>query len=144
MQNVYVHFNVEERGKVPGQLGLAPELYVMEGENKYSEPFSDLDEICSRYIDPMNELVAEVVKDKRYHPGSREEVERHMKEALASHPNTAQYRMRTSGQPGRCVLVWWWGGVGGWGACRGIVFVVASIHSSLFLRPASPVVPASR
>ena len=59
-EGMYVHVEVEERGKKPGEIGLGKELYV-KGIN---EPFSDLDEIYSRYIVPMNELVTSMVANE--------------------------------------------------------------------------------
>ena len=103
----FKHLDVEERGKMPGQLGLATELYVKEVDEKYSECFSDLDEITARYIEPMNDLVGEVLRDSHFLDGSKEEVEKEMLDAMRAHPNVAQYRMRfNSRTPGTFTLTW--------------------------------------
>jgi len=59
-RGMYLHIAVEERGKLPGDTFLGKELCV-EG---VAEPYSDLDELYSRYIVPMNEFVALMVAEE--------------------------------------------------------------------------------
>ena len=59
-EGLFAHIEVEERGKKAGEIGLGKELYI----RGMDEPFSDLDEIYSRYIIPMNELVNSMVANE--------------------------------------------------------------------------------
>lgn len=54
------HIDVEESGKRPGDIGLGKELRI----KNIDEPFSDLDEIYSRYIVPMNDNVQAMMNNK--------------------------------------------------------------------------------
>ena len=77
-------------------------LPTQESDDKYSECFSSLDEITARYIEPMNDLVSEVLRDKtRFHPGTRDEVEASMLDHLRKFPKIAVYRMRFNRKPDR-------------------------------------------
>lgn len=40
---------MQEKGKRPGDIGLGSQLFIME-DDMANDPFSDLDEIYSRYI----------------------------------------------------------------------------------------------
>ena len=66
--NWFIHFEVEEKGKTPGALGLGTELYI-----KYAnltEPYSDLDEIFARFVDPMNDFVSLMISHRNFREGA--------------------------------------------------------------------------
>lgn len=60
MPEMFKHVLVEEKGKNPGDLGLGSQLCIKD----IPEPFSDLDEIYARYIEPMNDYVTRILSHK--------------------------------------------------------------------------------
>jgi hypothetical protein len=69
----FKHVDVEEKGKIPGQLSLGTQLFVKDAD--LTEPFSDLDEIHARYIEPMNDYVKAITSHTHFRLGSKDEVE---------------------------------------------------------------------
>eukprot|EP01034_Spumella_vulgaris_P023707 gene23707-29953_t len=105
-ENWFKHISVQEKGKRAGDLGLGSQLVVMESDMA-DEPFSDLDEMFSRYIEPMNDLVAVMVSHRNFLSGSVEEVEVRMREQLLELPNRIPYFIRFEPtRPGAFVLTW--------------------------------------
>jgi transcription elongation factor SPT6 len=105
-ENWFKHISVQEKGKRQGDLGLGSQLVVMESDMA-DEPFSDLDEIFSRYIEPMNDLVAVMVSHRNFQSGSVEDVEARMQEQLLELPNRIPYFIRFEPtRPGAFVLTW--------------------------------------
>jgi len=65
--DIYVHITVREEDK-PNPRSLGKTLYIED------EKFEDLDEIISRYIEPLNQLVKDMLNFRRFHSGTLEEV----------------------------------------------------------------------
>jgi len=62
------HQEVKEEGK-DGDIGLGKQLTIK------NETYEDIDELIARYVDPMNDLVNEMIKYRKFKPNSREEVD---------------------------------------------------------------------
>mmetsp|Transcript_22708 Transcript_22708/g.37888 ORF Transcript_22708/g.37888 Transcript_22708/m.37888 type:complete len:2014 (+) Transcript_22708:62-6103(+) len=104
-ENWYKHISVEEKGKRAGDLGLGSELHVM--ENDVTEPFNDLDEIFSRYIEPMNDLVSVMVNHRSFMKGTTAEVEAAMFAQRKDRPQRIPYFFRyEENKPGNFTLTW--------------------------------------
>jgi transcription elongation factor SPT6 len=105
-ENWFKHISIEEKGKRLGDLGLGKQLVILE-DDMIHELFSDLDEIYSRYIEPMNDYVSAMIKHKSFHSGSVEDVEITMKTQLKEKPNRIPYFIRFEPTlPGSFVLTW--------------------------------------
>jgi transcription elongation factor SPT6 len=103
--NWFKHISVEERGKRAGDLGVGPQLYVQEDDLR--EPYHDLDELFSRYIEPMNDLVSVVLKHRSFRRGTPAEVEALMYAERAENPTRIPYFFRFEpNKPGIFVLTW--------------------------------------
>lgn len=103
--NWCMHIDVEERNKKAGQLGLGDQLIIKYG-NLQDEPYSDLDEIYSRFIEPMNDFVSTMVNYRKFVAGTQEEVERDLKEQVVSNPGSVPYAIRFHSLPGMFILTW--------------------------------------
>lgn len=102
----YKHISVLEKGnKRSGNVGLGDELWVMEDDIK--EPFSDLDEIYSRYIEPMNEFVALIVKHKVFRRGTEQLVVEAMKEQINENRERIPYFIRFDEHAAGCFILTW-------------------------------------
>mmetsp|Transcript_7324 Transcript_7324/g.10144 ORF Transcript_7324/g.10144 Transcript_7324/m.10144 type:complete len:372 (-) Transcript_7324:34-1149(-) len=102
----FKHISVQEKGKRPGDIGLGSQLYILE-DDLAGDMFSDLDEIFSRYIEPMNDYVSTMVKHRCFLAGSVEEVEAAMRQQLAERPNRIPYFIRFEPTlPGYFTLTW--------------------------------------
>ena len=82
--------------------GLADALLIR-GED---EPYADIDEIFARYIEPMNDLVTQMMAYKAFRKGSKEEVDAWLQQEIAQNPNRIPYCIRFYKQPGYFVLSW--------------------------------------
>jgi len=103
--NWFKHINIEEKGKKVGSMGLGSQLFIQEDDIR--EPFSDLDEIFARYIDPMNELVSVTVKHRSFMNGSPAEVESLMLQQRKDKPQRIPYFIRFEpNKPGTFTLTW--------------------------------------
>jgi len=103
--NWFKHINIEEKGKKIGSMGLGSQLFIQEDDIR--EPFSDLDEIFARYIDPMNELVSVTVKHRSFMAGSPAEVESLMLQQRKEKPQRIPYFIRFEpNKPGTLTLTW--------------------------------------
>lgn len=100
---MYRHIAVEERGKLPGDTLLGKELCI-EG---VAEPFSDLDEIYSRYIMPMNEYVAAMVKHEKFREGDVEVIKQLLVEEKRQNPARTPYLIHCDARKCTFVLSWW-------------------------------------
>lgn len=105
----FMHFEVEERGKAPGSLGLGNELYIKYGGDAHSnEPYSDLDEIYIRFIDPLNDFAALMSKYKHFREGTAQEVEEYLAVRQQEEPGKVPYCIRyETNMPGCYVLTWY-------------------------------------
>jgi hypothetical protein len=104
--NWYKHISIVEKGKKQGELGLGKELYIQESDIE-TRPYADLDEIYATYIEPMNELVATMVKHRYFRSDSTEAVEEEMKRESHENPHRIPYFLRFEPQkPGIFVLTW--------------------------------------
>lgn len=103
--NWFKHISVEERGKRAGDLGLGTQLYVQEDD--MTEPYNDLDELFSRYIEPMNDLVSVMLKHRSFMSGSETEVNAMMFARRLESPQRIPYFFRFEGtKPGVFTLTW--------------------------------------
>ena len=105
--NWFMHFEVEEKGKTPGALGLGKELYI-----KYAnltEPYSDLDEIFARFVDPMNDYVSLMISHRNFREGSVEEVENYLFDQLRERPHNIPYCLRFEPSFAGCFVLTWIG-----------------------------------
>lgn len=103
--NWYKHISVEEKGKRAGDLGLGTQLFVQEED--LAEPYNDLDELFSRYIEPMNDLVSVVVKHRTFMKGTEAEVNAMMFAKRAESPQRIPYFFRfEANKPGLFTLTW--------------------------------------
>lgn len=103
--NWFMHIEIEEKGKNPGDLGLGKELYIKEADMK--EWYSDLDEIYSRYIEPLNDFVKMMVNFKSFRQGTPEEVDALLHQQRTDQPSRIPYFIRLEpGKPGFFSLVW--------------------------------------
>ena len=94
----FMHFEVEERGKEPGAIGLGTDLHIKYGDS--NESYSDLDEIYIRFIDPMNDYASQMSSHRNFREGSVEEVEAYLNERAQSDPGRIPYCIRY--EPERC------------------------------------------
>jgi len=101
----FMHFEVEERGKAPGSLQLGNQLHI-----KYMnivEPFSDLDEIYIRFIDPMNDYANLMVNYQHFRDAPVKDVESYLMEKYSNDNSTIPYCIRyQEDMPGIYVLTW--------------------------------------
>jgi transcription elongation factor SPT6 len=101
----FKHIDIEERNK-PSANDLGRELYIKEADIT-SEAYSDLDEIYSRYIEPMNDYVSMMIKSKYFLSGSADEVEQQMRRDIDRNPARIPYYIRYErGKPGFFTLTW--------------------------------------
>lgn len=104
-ENWYKHISVEEKGKRAGDLGLGTQLYVQEDD--LPDPYNDLDELFSRYIEPMNDLVSVMVKHRSFMKGTEAEVTAMMFARRAESPQRIPYYFRfEANKPGTFTLTW--------------------------------------
>jgi transcription elongation factor SPT6 len=104
-ENWFKHFNIEEYGKRPGDLGLGPRLVIREENNTFE--FSDLDELYKFFVEPLNDLVSAMTKHKNFRAVPTDAVEKEMKDQIKSQPNRIPYFIRFEpGKPGVFVLTW--------------------------------------
>lgn len=104
-ENLFKHISIHEVGKVAGNLGVSGALYVQEEDLK--TPYSDLDELHAMYIQPMNEYVAMIIRDRHFALGSPDEVNAKMRQQLTKDPNHLPYFFRFEpNKPGTFVLTW--------------------------------------
>lgn len=104
-ENWYKHISVEERGKRAGDLGLGTQLVVQEED--MTESYNDLDELFSRYIEPMNDLVSVMLKHRSFMRGTEAEVNAMMFAKRAESPQRIPYFFRfESTKPGVFTLTW--------------------------------------
>ena len=101
----FMHFEVDERGKAPGSLQLGSQLHI-----KYMsivEPFSDLDEIYIRFIDPMNDYANLMANYLHFRDEPVKEVESYLMEKYSNDNSTIPYCIRyQEDMPGIYVLTW--------------------------------------
>lgn len=104
-EDLFKHISIEERGKKAGDLGLSNQLWVLEEDIK--EPYSDLDELFVRYVEPMNDFVSTMLQHKTFKHGTPEEVEAEMHRQHMENPGRIPYFIRYDpGKPGTFVLTW--------------------------------------
>ncbi|DBA03617.1 TPA: hypothetical protein N0F65_006796 [Lagenidium giganteum] len=84
MDGVYRHFDIEERDK-PSEARLGQKLVIKE------EVYENIDELIARFVDPMNELVDDVLKYKYYKSMSIEEVHEELIMQKKAHPSRVPY-----------------------------------------------------
>lgn len=99
--NVYLHVDIKEENKQQNNLAaVGSTLYILEDDMK--EPFADLDEIYSRYIEPMNDYVTMIMKHQHFKVGTVEDVEAYLLQKVQKEPNRIPYAFRLEpGKPGR-------------------------------------------
>lgn len=86
-----------------GEHGLGDTLLI-HGER---EAYSDLDEIFARYIEPMNDLVKQMVSSKFFRAGSKEEVDEWLRKEMTENPGRIPYAIRFYHKfPGYFILSW--------------------------------------
>jgi hypothetical protein len=104
-EGVFKHIEVTEEfssGK-RNDHGLGDVLKI-KGEK---EPYSDIDEIFARYIEPMNDLVAQMISYRSFREGSKEEVDSWLQQEISNNPTRIPYCIRFyHKQPGYFVLTW--------------------------------------
>jgi transcription elongation factor SPT6 len=103
--NWFMHFEVEEQGKTAGALGLGKELYI-----KYAnlnEPYSDLDEVFARFVDPMNDYVSLMISHRNFRDGSPEEVEAYLHQQIKERPQNIPYCLRFEPTFAGCFVLTW-------------------------------------
>jgi transcription elongation factor SPT6 len=103
--NRFKHIDIEEKGSKEGALGLCDQLHINE-DDIVNEPYGDIDEIYSRYIEPMNEFVRNMVEYAKFIAGSQEVVENMMRTQLEKSPGLIPYYIRMDSKAGRFVLTW--------------------------------------
>lgn len=102
----FKHIMVHEQGQKKGTLGLGSPLIIQE-EGVRDIPYSDLDEIYARYIEPMNDLVSVMVRDTRFRFGEPDDVTAAMKDQQKENPNRIPYFFRfEKDRPGVFALTW--------------------------------------
>lgn len=84
MDGVYRHFDIEEKNK-PSEARIGQTLVVKE------EPYENIDELIARFVDPMNELVDEVLRYKYFKNMSLEEVHEDLIKQKKAHPSRIPY-----------------------------------------------------
>lgn len=99
------HIDIEERNK-PNANDIGRELYIKETDMA-NEAYADLDEIYSRFIEPMNDYVSMMIKSKYFLSGTAEEVEQQMRRDIDRNPTRIPYYIRyEKGKPGFFTLTW--------------------------------------
>lgn len=99
----FVHFDVEEKGKEPGSLGLGKELIIL--FPGLTESYEDLDEIYHRFIYPMNELVQNMLDYKKFKTGTKQEVKDELIASKKADVNKIPFAFRFDpDRPGSFVL----------------------------------------
>lgn len=103
-ENWYKHIEVKEKDKrTEGDSNLGQTLLI-KGE---SDPFSDLSEIHSRYIEPMNDLVSQMTNYRAFRAGTKEQNEAWLQSEISGNPTRIPYCIRFyEKQPGYFVLCW--------------------------------------
>ena len=102
----FMHFDIEEKGKQPGSLGLGSQLFIKYGS--ITEPFMDLDEIYIRFVDPMNDFAQLMKVHKSFRSCSVEDVEKTMKDDFLRDNTKVPYYIRYEpNTPGMYVLTWY-------------------------------------
>lgn len=86
MDGVYRHFDVEEKNK-PSEARIGQTLVIKE------EPYENIDEMIARFVDPMNELVDEVLRYKYFKNLSLEEVHEDLIKQKKAHPSRIPYTL---------------------------------------------------
>lgn len=86
MDGVYRHFDVEEKNK-PSEARIGQTLVIKE------EPYENIDEMIARFVDPMNELVDEVLRYKYFKNMSLEEVHEDLIKQKKAHPSRIPYTL---------------------------------------------------
>jgi transcriptional accessory protein Tex/SPT6 len=105
----FMHFEVDEKGKKNGDLGLGNELHIKWGKNgnELPEPYSDLDEIYIRFIDPMNDYAKSMNEHRHFRDGTPEEIENWLQEQALVKSGNIPYCIRYEpGMAGMYVLTW--------------------------------------
>jgi transcription elongation factor SPT6 len=83
-----VHVLVAEKDK-PHAQALGRKLSVQ----GVAEDFEDLDQVLAQYVNPMTERMAELAEHHRFVLGKESEVEQHLAQDRAAHPNDIVYRI---------------------------------------------------
>jgi hypothetical protein len=86
-------------------LGLGKELYI-----KYAnlnEPYSDLDEVFARFVDPMNDYVSLMISHRNFREGSPEEVEAYLHHQIKERPQNIPYCLRFEPSFAGCFVLTW-------------------------------------
>lgn len=86
MDGVYRHFDVEEKNK-PSEARIGQTLVIKD------EPYENIDEMIARFVDPMNELVDEVLRYKYFKSLSLEEVHEDLIKQKKAHPSRIPYTL---------------------------------------------------
>ncbi|TMW63289.1 hypothetical protein Poli38472_002230 [Pythium oligandrum] len=84
LDGVYRHFDILELNK-PSEARLGEKLMIKE------ETFDSIDELVARFVDPMNDLVREVVQFKYFKNISLEEVHEDLIKQKKAHPSRIPY-----------------------------------------------------
>lgn len=84
LDGVYRHFDIEERNK-PSDARIGQQLVIKE------EVYENIDELNARFVDPMNNLVDEVIHYKYYKKASLEEVHEDLIKQKKAHPSKIPY-----------------------------------------------------
>jgi len=96
--NIYIHIDISERDK-PNQLSIGKSLFIG------MEKFEDLNEIITRYVEPMGGYVKEMLEYRNFSPLTLEEIDQKLKEEKQRLPYRIPYYVVISKEfPGRFVL----------------------------------------
>lgn len=98
----YKHIEMTDEDRAEGQ-GIGKKIFI-KGEN---DVYSDLDEVISRYIEPMNDFVRQMKEYRCFRDLTKEEAEVYMKNQWEEQKGRIPYLLRFEKQfPGYFVLNW--------------------------------------
>lgn len=103
----FKHVDVEERDRPGSNIGLGNQLVIQEPDMQ-ADVFSDLDEIYSRYIEPMNDLVLSMLEFDKFIFGSKDDVRERLLKERAAEPTRVPYALMFDKHkgPGCFLLIW--------------------------------------
>jgi len=84
LDGVYRHFDIEEKDK-PSDARLGAKLIIKD------EVYETIDELIARFVDPMNQLVEEIIHHKYFKTGQTEDIRADLVREKQQHPNRIPY-----------------------------------------------------
>jgi predicted RNA-binding protein with RPS1 domain len=105
-EGIFKHIDVVECNKRPGDLGLSSELEITVGHN-VKEVFSDLDDIYSGYIQPMNEFTKMITDSSFFFRGPMDQLHAALQLEFQKKPGRTPYFLSVSPTDVGCFLLSW-------------------------------------